>query len=66
MLRLANYRMMKVYGKFYLPQMMMSASSYVMDLTKDFLIVIQVSIAQGGLEKILRQPQPHMAGVRNS
>ena len=66
MRRFTNYRLMKVYEKFYLPQMMMSASSYVMDLTKDFLIVIQVSIAQGGLEKILRQPQPHMAGVRNS
>ena len=45
------------------PQMIVSASSYVMDLTKDVLMVVQISLAQGGLKKILKHPQPYMAGV---
>ena len=58
------HRLSKGYEKLHFPQMIVSASSYVMDLTKDVLMVIQISIAQGGLKKILKHPQPYMAGVR--
>ena len=59
------HRLSKGYEKLHFPQMIVSASSYVIDLTKDVLMVIQISLAQGGLKKILKHPQPYMAGVSN-
>ena len=56
---------MKGLKRLTLLQMIMSATSYVMDITKDILIVSQISLALGGFKKIFLNYQECMSGVSN-
>ena len=44
-------------------KMILNAASYTMDLAKDSLILIQISLSQGGLSFILEQPTPYFKGM---
>ena len=44
-------------------KMILNAALHTMDLAKDSLILIQISLSQGGLSFILEQPTPYVKGM---
>ena len=49
--------------QFSLIKMILNAALHTMDLAKDSLILIQISLSQGGLSFILEQPTPYVKGM---
>jgi len=47
-------------------QMVTRASSYMMDLVKDSLIIVQILISQNGFASLMAQETPYIKGVRLS
>ena len=47
-------------------KMVCNAASHTLDLAKDSLILIQISLSQGGISFILMQPTPYIKGVSKS
>ena len=46
-------------------KMIISPLSYLLDLIKDLMLMIQFAITQGGLETIIMQPEAYMLTVSN-
>lgn len=45
-------------------KMVTASTSHIIDLMKDFFILFQVVLSQGGLELLMAQPEPYIKGVR--
>ena len=44
-------------------KMVTASTSHIIDLMKDFFILFQVVLSQGGLELLMAQPEPYIKGV---
>lgn len=44
-------------------KMVLASMSHLIDLMKDFFILFQVGLSQGGLVLLMAQPEPYIKGV---
>ena len=59
------HRVGKQFEKLRKVKMITRASSYMMDLVKDSLILIEILISQNGFDSLMAQETPYIKGVKD-
>ena len=58
------FRITKLLSNFSWLSVFTTTLSHCLDLFKDSMVLIQISISQGRIQSLMNQPQPYMKGVR--
>ena len=59
-------RFLLIWRKLYFPQIILSGYSYLLDMVKDLMILIQITLSQGGLAVLLQNSLPYISTVSST